>query len=75
MIPAFNEDDPIHIGIVESTRALANDWLDLCDNSDIGRLLNPNSGSLNSRRRSQRRALQMLPSYGTYEEACRQLFE
>ena len=75
MIPAFNEDDPIHIGIVESTRALANDWLDLCDNSDIGRLLNPNSGSLNSRRISQRSALKMLPSYGTYEEACRQLFE
>lgn len=75
MIPMFNEDNPIHTNIVESTRLLVSEWLELCNNTALRRLLNPNSGSLNSRRRSQKRAIQELLSYDAYETDCRMLFE
>lgn len=75
MISPFNEDDPVHAEIVEKTRALANEWHALCENPDVGRNLNPNCGSLNSRRRSQQTAIRLLPCYSAYEAACRALFE
>ncbi len=75
MIPLFNADDPIHAEIVKRTRTLVQDWLALCEKHSIGRYLNPNCGSLNSRRRNQQTAIKTLPSYSIYEEACKALFE
>lgn len=75
MITQYNEDNPIHVEIVQKTRVLAAEWLALCESTDVGRYLNPNCGSLNSRRRSQQTAIRTLPSYEAYEAACRALFE
>lgn len=75
IIPSFNEDDPIHAEIVERTRMLVDEWLAVCNVPNIGRYLNPNHGSLNSRRRKQQDAIKALPDYDAYEAACRTLFE
>lgn len=75
MISPFNEDDPAHAEIVERTRELVNEWHTLCEGHDVGRYLNPNYGSLNSRRRSQQTAIRSLACYDAYEAACRALFE
>lgn len=75
MIPQFNEDDPIHIEIVKKTRELVGKWLTLCEDPDVGRYLDPNYGTLNSRRRHQQTLIQNLPIYEAYNLACKAIFE
>lgn len=75
MIPLFNEDNPVHVEIMEKTQALMDEWLSLCESNGIGRYLKPESGKLPMRRRRQQTAIRGLPGFSAYELACRVLFE
>lgn len=75
MIPPFDENNPIHEEIVEKTQILVAEWHRLCESTGVGQYLDPNRGSLNSRRRIQQTAIRELLSYEAYESACKMLFE
>lgn len=74
-IPRYDKDDPIHTEIAEKTRVLVGEWLTLCKSVEAGRYLDPNSGSLNRRRRRQQELIRTLSSYDEYEIACKKLFK
>ena len=75
MIPPFNEDNPVHVEIMEKTQILMNEWLSLGGGDGIGRYLEPGSGTLSMRRRRQQTAIRELSSFSAYDLACKILFE
>lgn len=70
IIPMFDGDNEFHSEVVTATRALIEEWKKACMNKPYSQLLNPNSGTLNSRRRRQQAMLKTLPSYERYAIAC-----
>ena len=70
IIPKFNLEDATHIEVITKTRELIQEWATLCRNSEYANLLQPNSGSLSSRRRRQQVAIRGLNAYSGYDVAC-----
>jgi len=73
--PPFDPGQAAHQDVVLKTRALIQEYqaLQTTDN-DLENLLNPNTGSLSSRRRKLNLKIQELDSYADYEEACKSLY-
>jgi predicted RNA methylase len=73
IIPHYNESE-LHKEVVEKTRILINEWKNICVQEDYKKLLNPNSGNLNVRRKIQQRRIRTLDSYISYNAACENIF-
>ncbi|MGX8268454.1 N-6 DNA methylase [Anaerostipes caccae] len=71
IMPRFDSENPAHQDIVSKTEALIAECAILYTQREWEALLNPNSGSLSSRRRRQQRAIRTLNSYEEYENACK----
>ena len=69
-IPEFDVENDTHMKVVETTKALIDEWNDVCQSELYEKLLGPNSGSLPSRRRRQQAKIKELPSYEQYATAC-----
>ncbi len=73
--PPFDPEQAAHQDVVNKTKELINEYQDLQTTDDeIAKLLNPNTGSLSSRRRKLNIKIQELESYNEYENACRSLY-
>jgi hypothetical protein len=70
--PPFDESQVSHLSVVDATRNLMSEYAVL--RNTIGELLNPNSGSLSSRRKKIFQKIKELPSFDVYEAACRDLY-
>ena len=70
IIPSYNPEDEQHIDVVNATRALIEEWDNICSNGQFETLLHPNSSSLASRRRRQQKRIRTLTSYEQYETSC-----
>ncbi|MBQ6411920.1 MAG: N-6 DNA methylase [Ruminococcus sp.] len=71
IIPSFNPEDETHLEVVSATRELISEWRTICENDDIFEAtLNPNKGTLNSRRRKQQGKIKTLESFERYDLAC-----
>lgn len=70
IIPKFDSGDIAHTEVVIKTRELMQEWVTLCHDREYANLLQPNSGSLSSRRRRQQAAIRNLDAYQEYEVAC-----
>ena len=70
IIPEFDVENDTHMKVVETTKALIDEWNDVCQSELYEKLLGPNSGSLPSRRRRQQAKIKELPSYEQYATAC-----
>lgn len=66
-LPKYDNNNESHNTIVESTKQLVNDLIDVLNESPY---LNPNIGQLSSRRKKTKEILERLPSYKKYEESC-----
>lgn len=71
IMPRFDSENPAHQDIVSKTEALIAECAILYTQREWETLLNPNSGSLSSRRKRQQRAIRTLNSYEEYENACK----
>lgn len=71
IMPRFDSENPAHQDIVSKTEALIAECAILYTQREWEALLNPNSGSLSSRRKRQQRAIRTLNSYEEYENACK----
>jgi len=71
LTPVFDYDNETHVRLVAQTRKLIDEWKDSCASGRYLDLLNPNSGSLNSRRRRQQTGIRGLETYAGYEQVCR----
>ena len=75
MTPPFDSEQAAHQDVVTKTKELINEYQDLQTTDDeISNFLNPNTGSLGSRRRKLNIKIQELESYSEYENACRSLY-
>jgi hypothetical protein len=73
--PPYDADQPAHQDVVINTRALMQAYAALkVMQPALLTLLNPNSGSLSSRRKKLMQYIKNLPPYQLYEEACRALY-
>jgi len=73
--PPFDPSQAAHEDVVTQTKKLISDYSEMKGNDGIlQHLLNPNNGSLSSRRRRINQKIQALPSYSNYEEACKALY-
>lgn len=73
--PPFDPEQAAHQDVVLKTRTLIQEYQALQATDDsIENLLNPNTGSLSSRRRKLNLKIQELSSYAEYEEACKSLY-
>lgn len=73
--PPFDADQAAHQDVVDKTRELIIEYQVLQTSDDeILNFLDPNTGSLSSRRRKLNIKIQELESYGKYENACRSLY-
>ena len=70
IIPAFDSEDEVQREVVEATRILMNEWADVCADGQYQSLLEPNNGSLASRRKRQQKRIKTLVSYERYNTAC-----
>ncbi len=73
IIPSFDPEDDTHKKVVHTTQMLINEWKNVCMDRQYGELLDPNSGSLPSRRKRQQRRIRELDSYEQYAIACAEL--
>ena len=58
--PYFDAKNQTHQELVRNARTLISEWLQLCRAGKFAALLQPNSGSLNRRRRQQQAAIREL---------------
>jgi hypothetical protein len=70
IIPEFDADNDIHMNVVQATKALTDEWKAICQSDPYKKLLDPNSGSLPSRRKRQQAKIRELQSYEQYSTAC-----
>ena len=70
IIPAFDSENDAHMNVVNSTKALIDEWAEVCRSEPYNHLLGPNSGSLPSRRKRQQWRIRELTTYGRYSIAC-----
>ncbi len=70
VIPRFNKDDAAHLYVVQKTIELIEEWNYKLSDEHVACYLNPNKGSLNSRRRKLRLVMNSLSRYQEYSLAC-----
>lgn len=70
IIPMFNPEDEVHREVVDATKALIDEWRNVCADGQHKKLLEPNSGALHSRRKRQQGMIRTLPAYERYDAAC-----
>lgn len=70
IIPEFDADNDAHMNVVQATKALTEEWKTICQSNPYKKLLDPNSGSLPSRRKRQQAKIRELQSYEQYSAAC-----
>lgn len=70
IIPKFDMENDAHMNVVETTKVLIGEWRGFCQRGPYEKLLEPNSGSLSSRRRRQQAMIRTLSGYSEYEAAC-----
>jgi len=70
--PPYDESQTLHVAVVDATRNLIAEYNETRDT--FSSLLNPNQGSLSSRRRTIFQEIKHLTSYESYEQACRDLY-
>lgn len=70
IIPAFNSEDEIQHEVIETTKALIEEWKTVCESEPYHNLVSPSSGSLPSRRKRQQSKIRELVSYERYAKAC-----
>ena len=73
IIPEFDAENDAHMNVVEATKVLADEWKAICQSDSFERLLDPNSGSLPSRRKRQQSKIRELASYEQYATACSEI--
>ncbi len=73
IIPTFDQENDVQREVVESTKALIREWKTTCENGQYRNLLNPNSGTLPSRRKRQQSKIRELASYERYAIACSEI--
>ncbi len=71
IIPRYDSENPAHQEVVSKTEVLIAECVTLYSKEQWAVLLNPNSGSLPTRRRCQQQAIRTLNSYEDYENACK----
>ena len=72
--PPFDPGKDGHMAVVDTTRSLISEWYGKrVSDSDVANLLDPNT-NLARRRSKLREKIAELNSYGTYTEACRDLY-
>lgn len=70
-MPRYDSENPAHRDVISRTELLIADCATLYSQEQWATLLNPNSGSLPSRRKRQQCAIRTLNSYEDYENACK----
>lgn len=75
LIPALNPQDEKHLEVINTTKSLIKEWRTECESGEYSKLLNPNSSTLNSRRRRQQTKIKTLLSYEAYNLACSEVIE
>ena len=70
IMPRYDADNSAHKEVVSKTERLICECRELYTQPEWAKLLQPNSGSLASRRRRQQAAIKGLNSYAEYESAC-----
>ena len=70
IIPFFDPENHSHTEVVEAAKALMEEWNAICESEPYRKLLNPNSGTLPSRRRCQQAKIKELAAYERYAAAC-----
>lgn len=70
MIPQFDPKDETQMEVVASTKTLIEEWREACQSGSYKTLLDPNSGTLNSRRKRQQGMIRTLSAYNKYDAAC-----
>ena len=73
IIPRYDFNNPAHRDIVSKTEALIAECTMFYKQEQWAALLNPNSGSLASRRKRQQSAVKKLKSYNAYENSCKEI--
>lgn len=73
IIPEFDAENEAHLAVVEATKALIEEWKVVCQSEPYMKLLDPNSGSLPSRRKRQQCKIRELPTYEQYAMACSEI--
>lgn len=71
IMPRYDSENPNHADFIETTKLLMDGWKALCRRDSVSKMLEPNSGNLNSRRKRLRIALRTLDGYSAYENACK----
>ena len=69
-IHAFDPDDDVQREVIEATKIVIEEWKTVCTQGTYHDLIDPNSGSLPSRRRTQQNKIKELASYERYINAC-----
>ena len=70
IIPHYDAEDETHVEVVNSTNSLTDEWKKICTSEQYRKLLDPNNGSLSSRRKQQQKRIRELGSYERYAVAC-----
>lgn len=70
IIPAFDITDDAQQAVVKATKFLIAEWNEVCAMEEFSKLLNPNAGSLSSRRKKQQNKIRELRAYQEYALAC-----
>ena len=70
IMPTFNPENDAQKEAIRATKALREEWKEICDTGQFEELLNPNSGALSGRRRRQQKQLGELRAYERYADAC-----
>lgn len=70
IIPAFDPEDDSHEEVVGATKLLIEEWKTICNSGQYKELLDPNSGTLNSRRKRQQSKIRTIATYDRYCSAC-----
>ena len=74
VLPKYDDSNDAHRKIVNITKAVIKEWHEICESEEvISKTLNPNSGSLPSRRKKQQLVLKKTSTYAEYERSCAEI--
>lgn len=74
--PPFDSTNPAHMDVVSTTKQLVAEWQEYKSQhaGTVNSLLNPNNSKLHIRRKKIKEILVSLPSWDTYEDACKAIY-
>ena len=70
IIPPFDPENNAQREVIEATRDLIREWKAVCESDQYSNLIEPNSGTLSSRRKRQQNRIRELVTYERYAAAC-----